>query len=190
VKGSATLYSREYFRLVKNHLNPGGVVTQWVPLYESNAETVKSGLATFFEIFPNGTVWANELDGGGYDIFLLGQNEPMKIDVDRLEERLAAPDYMRVVESLRDVGFRSVVDLLSVYAGQARDLRPWLVGAEINEDANLRLQYQAGLALNNSQEGGIYQQMLSYRRFPMNLFAGSDARLQALMAAIEVGGYQ
>jgi spermidine synthase len=36
VKGSATLYSKEYFELVKQHLNPGGVVTQWVPLYESD----------------------------------------------------------------------------------------------------------------------------------------------------------
>jgi spermidine synthase len=190
VKGSATLYSREYFQLVKKHLNRGGVVTQWVPLYESNAETVKSELATFFDVFPNGTVWANELDRGGYDVFLLGQNEPMKIDLDRLEERLAAPHYARVAQSLGAVGFHSAVELLSVYAGQAQDLRPWLTGAQINQDGNLRLQYLAGLALNTSQEGGIYRQMLSYRRLPANLFTGSEARLQALMSAIDIGGDQ
>ena len=188
VKGSATLYSREYFQLVKQHLNPGGVVTQWVPLYESDVETVKSELATFFEVFPNGTVWANELDRGGYDVFLLGQNEPMKIDLDRMEERLATPAYARVAQSLHEVGFRNAVDLFSVYAGQAQDLRAWLTGAEINEDGNLRLQYLAGLALNNSQESGIYEQMLSYRRFPVNLFSGSDPRLQMLMAAMQGSG--
>jgi len=85
------------------------------------------------------------------------------------------------------VGFRNAVDLFSVYAGQAEDLRPWLTGAEINEDGNLRLQYLAGLALNNSQEGGIYEQMLGYRRFPTNLFTGSDVRLQTLMAAMQAG---
>ena len=188
VKGSATLYSREYFQMVKEHLNPGGVVTQWVPLYESNLETVKSELATFFDVFPNGTVWANELDRGGYDVFLLGQNEPMKIDLDRLEERLATPAYARVAQSLREVGFRSATDLFSVYAGQAQDLRPWLTGAEINEDGNLRLQYLAGLALNYSQETGIYQEMLTYRRFPANLFTGSDARLAMLVSAMQGGG--
>ena len=57
VKGTATLYSKEYFELVKQHLNPGGVITQWVPLYESDFETVKSELATFFDVFPNGTIW-------------------------------------------------------------------------------------------------------------------------------------
>src|SRR5258705_9647856 len=48
VKGSATLYSKEYFELVKLHLNPGGIVTQWGPLYESDVATVKSEIATFF----------------------------------------------------------------------------------------------------------------------------------------------
>ena len=38
VKGSATLYSKEYFELVKAHLNPGGIVTQWVPLYETDCQ--------------------------------------------------------------------------------------------------------------------------------------------------------
>jgi len=185
VKGSATLYSREYFQLVKSHLNPGGVVTQWVPLYESDPETVKSELATFFDVFPNGTIWANELDRGGYDVFLLGQNEPMRIDLDKLEDRLAAPAQARVLQSLREVGFRNGTDLFSVYAGQAQDLHPWLTGAEINEDGNLRLQYLAGLALNNSQEAGIYEQMLSYRRFPANLFAGSEPRMQVLMSAMQ-----
>ena len=33
---------------MKAHLNPGGVVTQWVPLYESDAATVRSEIATFF----------------------------------------------------------------------------------------------------------------------------------------------
>ena len=31
VRGAATLYSLEYLTLAKNHLTPGGVVTQWIP---------------------------------------------------------------------------------------------------------------------------------------------------------------
>jgi spermidine synthase len=188
VKGSATLYSREYFELVKQHLNPGGIVTQWVPLYESDADTVKSEIATFFEAFPDGTVWANELNGGGYDLFLLGQLEPMRINLDQLEARLARPDQARVVASLRQVGFHSLPSLLAVYAGQAADLRTWLEGAEINRDGNLRLQYLAGLALNGSQENAIYGELMSFRRFPRDLFAGSSqAELAALFAAMGAG---
>jgi spermidine synthase len=184
VKGSATLYSKEYFELVKQHLNPGGIVTQWVPLYESNAPVVKSELATFFDAFPNGTIWGNE-NGGGYDTVVLGQLEPSHIDVDALNARLRRPDHARVAASLSEVGFSSVNGLLSTYAGQRSDLQQWLAGAEINRDDNLRLQYLAGLALNTSMEATIYSQMLGYRTFPKNIFFGSDETLQRLMATIQ-----
>ena len=71
------------------------MVTQWVPLYESDADTVKSELATFFEVFPNGTIWGNDIDGEGYDIVLLGQAEPRKINLDAMQERLGKPENQR-----------------------------------------------------------------------------------------------
>ena len=183
VKGSATLYSREYFELVKEHLNPGGIVTQWVPLYESSREVVKSELATFFDVFPKGTIWGNE-NGGGYDSVVMGQVDPSRVDVDELEARLSAPNYGRVAESMREVGFPTLTSLLSTYGGQERELRPWLTGAEINRDGNLRLQYLAGMALNISMEGLIYSEILSYRTFPRDLFTGSGDRLRGLQTAI------
>ena len=42
VKGAATLYTREFFELAKQHLNPGGMVTLFVQLYESSPDAVKS----------------------------------------------------------------------------------------------------------------------------------------------------
>jgi spermidine synthase len=188
VKGSATLYSKEYFELVKQHLNPGGIVTQWVPLYESDTRTVKSEVATFFDVFPNGSIWGNDNNGTGYDTVLLGQVDPPKIDVDAIEQRLSRPDYAAVVQSMRDVGFGSVVDLLATYAGQRQDLLPWLEGAEINRDGNLRLQYMAGLALNVSMEGAIYSQILSYKRYPQNMLVASDSLRGVLMGALGGGG--
>jgi spermidine synthase len=184
VKGSATLYSKEYFELVKQHLNPGGIVTQWVPLYESDLNTVKSELATFFDVFPSGTIWGNDTAGGGYDTVLLGQAEPTKIDVDQLQAKLERPGQARVAASMNEVGFNSAISLLSTYAGQGPDLKSWLADAEINRDGNLRLQYLAGLALNKSLEGAIYTQMLTYRRYPANLFVVSDQLRPALMMAL------
>ncbi len=128
VKGIAPLYSTEYFQLVRQHLNPGGFVTQWVPLYESNEETVQSEIATFFEVFPNGTVWGNLNDNQGYDLVLVGQADRLKIDLDALDARLARPEYNRVADSLREVGYNSAADLLATYAVNAPDLREWLRG--------------------------------------------------------------
>jgi len=188
VKGSAALYSKEYFEMVKRRLNPGGVVTQWVPLYESDMDSVKSEIATFFSVFPDGVIFANESSGSGYDLVMLGGNGPMRIDVDAIEDRLAQPAYQAVAESLRGVGFRSPMQLLATFAGQASDLKPWLQGAQINRDDNLRLQYIAGLALNESHEVDIYRQMLEYRSYPDNLFTVSDERKGAMMAAFQTHG--
>ncbi len=183
VKGSATLYSKEYFDLVKGRLNPGGIVTQWVPLYESDLPTVKSEFATFFDTFPNGVVFGNE-NGGGYDSVALGGVDPLRVDLDALDARLSRPDHARVAQSLQVVGFGSLPALLGTYAGQRSDLEPWLQGAEINRDGNLRLQYLAGMALNISMEGTIYNQILRHRSFPRNVFVGSEERVRSLMYSI------
>jgi spermidine synthase len=184
VKGSAALYTREYFELCKRRLNPGGVITQWVPLYESSFDVVKSEIATFFEVFPNGTIWSNDHLGEGYDVVLLAQVEPTRIDADELQERLELPDRMAVAHSLKGVGFSSALSLLQSYAGQASDLHEWLQHAEINRDRNLRLQYLAGLGVNAKQGDAIYKDMLRYRMFPDNLFIGTGTRSRALRSLL------
>ncbi len=180
MKGAAALYSVEYFDLVQSHLNPGGVITQWVPLYESNVAAVKSEVATFFRAFPDGTVWGNTYSGEGYDVVLAAKNGGIRVDVDRLAERLQSADHMRVALSLSQAGFPRALDLLAMYAAGASDLAPWLEDAVVNRDKNLRLMYLAGLGLNQYIAGDIYSELLQYRRFPVELFVGSFERLRVL----------
>ena len=189
VKGAANLYTLEFWELVKQRLNPGGVVTVFVQLYESGTEAVKSEIATFLEAFPNGTIWANTVNGQGYDLVLMGQLEPTHIDIDVLDERLQRPAYTEVRASLSEVGIDSVLDLLSTYAGRADELGPWLEDADINRDRNLRLQYLAGLGINRYEQDLIYRQMLSYITYPEELFVGPGDALAWLRGVI-TGGAQ
>jgi spermidine synthase len=185
VKGAATLYTLEFWNLVKAHLNPGGVVTVFVQLYESNPAAVKSEVATFLQAFPHGVVWGNTNNGQGYDMVLMGQLEPTKIDVDELQAKLDSPAYTQIKQSLGEIGIHSAIDLLSNYAGTSADLAPWLSDAVINRDRNLKLQYLAGMGLNLYQSGPIYADMLQHVRYPENLFTGSPATLQSLRDAIQ-----
>jgi spermidine synthase len=181
VKGMASLYTTEYFDLCKRHLNPGGFVTQWVPLYETSIEAARTEIATFFEAFPNGTIWGNvNTDGTGYDLVLMGQIEPLKIDPDAIQKRLERPDYAAVRMSLRDAGYGSALDLLSTYAAQAADLQEWIRGAQINHDRNLRLQYLAGLGVNANLADQIYNEMLRPAKFPDNLMSGTPEATAAM----------
>ncbi|HTW67312.1 MAG TPA: hypothetical protein VME17_21985 [Bryobacteraceae bacterium] len=190
VKGTSTLYSKEYYELVKRHLNPGGIAAQWLPIYESDEDTVKTELATFFSVFPNATVWSNYLNGDGYDLVLLGTvgesntGAASPIDVDALQRRLDQSSYSGVSASLAAVGFHSAVDLLATYAGRASDLAPMLANAQINDDLNMRLQYMAGLGLNSVTAPQIYSEVLSYRKFPEDLLTGTGAGVNTLRELI------
>jgi spermidine synthase len=188
VKGTAALYSKEYFEAVKRHLNPGGMFTLYVPLYETDEKTIRSEIATFFAAFPYGTLWANTVDGLGYDMVFMGQAEPLKINLDQVQQRLDRPDYAPVAESLREIGIGSAVDLFATYSGQKPDLEPWLRGAEINRDGDLRLQYIAGWGINSDMADYLYRQMLRYRRPPVSLFTGSAQSVQSLFFAMSPDG--
>ena len=117
MKGAANLYTKEFLEMVQQHLNPGGVVTMYMQLFETNLEAVKSSVATFFEVFPNSTIWGNTYRGEGHDMVLLGQVERPRIDLDEMEHR-----SNKVAYSLREVGMDSSLDLFATYAGRKSDL--------------------------------------------------------------------
>ena len=190
VAGAATLYTKEYFEHLRRQLNPGGVVTQWVPLYESTLDAVQSVIATFLEVFPNGTVWRNDdVNGRGYDVVLVGRLEDTPIDLDLWQARIDTPAYAAVKASLAEVGYPTILDVLGTYLGRGPDLAGWVAGAQINTDRNLRLQYLAGVGFNNNTGTRIRDSMLDYRRFPTDLFTGEESSIESLRSLI-MGRYQ
>jgi spermidine synthase len=212
VKGCAALNTVEYYQMCRDHLNPGGSVSLWIPLYQSSLETAKSVIATFFRVFPKGILWSNEREGYGtdalwsserygYDAVLFGQVEPTVIDVDELQRRLDRPDHQLVKQSLHEVGFgefgmedegvvmrKEGTDLLATYAGQAALLEEWSRGAQINTDRNLRLQYLAGLSVNSNTGAQILSGILEHYRFPDRTFVGSPEVMRALKLALFQAG--
>jgi spermidine synthase len=187
VKGAAMLYTREFFELAKTRLKPGGIVTLFVQLYESNAEAVKSEVATFFEAFPKGMIFANTYNGQGYDLVLLGQVDGTKINLDEMEARLHRPEYAPVAKSLEQIGMHSAVDLFATYAGSAEDMKGWMQDAQINRDRNLRLQYLAGRSLNVYRADAIFAEMLPYAKEPQGVFEGSESLKADLLSKIHTG---
>ncbi len=183
VRGAATLYSLEYLTLSRDHLTPGGVVTQWIPLYETDVASVKSEIGTFARVFPDTTLWNPDLLEEGYDLVALGRAEARPINEAQIQARIdAAP---AVKQSLTAVTLGSANQILSTYAGRGIDLVPWLADAQINRERNLRLQYLAGLAANTDHRYDIFQAIVRYRRYPADLFAASAGTEQQLRSWYE-----
>jgi spermidine synthase len=163
--GAAALFSTEYYELAKEHLNPGGIVVQWVPAYETDLATVRSELATFLNVFPQGSVWNSHIPKSkGNDFVMIGHVGSMEIDVDSLVQRIEGNP--RVQKALEEVDLGYTVTFLASFVARGVDLRDWLLGAEINHDRSLRLQYLAGRAIDETNGMEIYRAVATYRRFP------------------------
>jgi len=172
VKGAASLYTREFYDLVKQRLNPGGLITQWVPFYESDELAVKSQIATFFEAFPEGSIWNNQDNLEGYDVTLLGYQEPIVIDSRKVFDKVVSNG--RVGESLGEVFLYKPLDLFMLYSGRRQDIEPWIADAQLNLDRNLRLEYLAGASLDVQIASNIYANMITNIEYPEDLFDLSE----------------
>jgi spermidine synthase len=101
-----------------------------------------------------------------------------------MQARLDRPDYAKVRESLQVVGFPNAVSLLRTYLGRGSDLRQWLAGAQINRDIDLRLQYLAGMGVNNFSAGYIATEIARAREFPPDLFTGKPESVAELQGSL------
>jgi spermidine synthase len=182
VRGNSILFSREYYAIVKSRLKPGGIATQWVPLYETNELAIRVQLHTFMEAFPNGSVWDTITGGRGYDVVLVGGLEPLHIDLPTTERRMFSTP--RMAESFKEVRINSVIDLLSCYGAGGRDMAGWLEGAPINRDFSLKLEYISGLAMDIKEADPIYAHMVEGRTFPAGSFTGPPEELDELRRRI------
>jgi spermidine synthase len=167
-KGAAALATSEFLQLCAKRLNPGGLISQWVPLYQMSEAAVRSQIGTFLKAFPEGSIWSSDITGQGYDLVLLGQVDPLVIDSDRLQDRLDSNTLLR--ESLADVKITTPMDLLRAYAGRRASVRRWLGDYQPNLDQNLRLEYLAGRARMVQKEQRIYGNMTERLEYPEDFF--------------------
>ena len=59
VSGVSSLFTSEFYRLVRRHLNEGGILVQWFQMYEIDASLVASVLRALGENFPDYAVYAS-----------------------------------------------------------------------------------------------------------------------------------
>ena len=83
ILGSGNLYTRDYFEMCRAHLNPGGMVSQYLPLHKLRTEEFLGIIRTFESVFPECTVWL-----GHYHAVLLGALQPIEVDFVEWTERI------------------------------------------------------------------------------------------------------
>jgi len=138
-QGAAYLYTTEYYALVAEHLEPGGIACQWLPMAELSADDLRSVVGSFLQNFEYATLW--QATG---DLLLIGSDEPIEVDLDRLVERMRAP---RVARQLARAGLADPLSLLTELASDRAGMERFAADATINTDDNLYLEFSSPVSI-------------------------------------------
>ncbi|RII26513.1 MAG: spermidine synthase [Geobacter sp.] len=166
--GAGYLYTAEYFKLAAEHLNPGGIICQWLPLYELSEENLQSVVKTLRQNFKYTMIWLTHGDAE-----LIGSNSPIIIDENELAKRIREPEVLRDLEQV-DMG--SAEDFLSYFLMGSNGTKSYSDRAIVNTDNNLYLEFSAPrsmgktkvLATNVSGLIDHRENILPYLRAPGN----------------------
>jgi len=127
VSGMVNLFTVEFYRSVRDHLNPGGVFFQWIHYYRVAPDDVRGMLATFTSVFPQSTFWIHQYG----DAFLMGREGGISVDVPAWERRLADP---RLKQDLRRIQVIPPISVLGFILWGPADIARFCAGGRICTD--------------------------------------------------------
>jgi spermidine synthase len=115
VSGVSGLFTREFYRHVRTYLNEGGLLVQWIQLYEIDASLVASVLRALGEEFPHYAVFAPS----DHDLLIVAGNSPLALPPDA-----AVFEQPGLAKELWTVHVLTAGDLDARYLGSRALLEP------------------------------------------------------------------
>lgn len=131
--GVNNLFTVDFYRRVRSRLEPDGVFCQWMQLYEISPETIRSMMASFLEVFPEGDVYAV---WRAVDVVLVASPGGRKLSLDRLR----GPEARRMLDA---ANIARPEDVASYWSGPLSALAPSARGAALNRDDLPLVEYRA-----------------------------------------------
>jgi spermidine synthase len=138
--GVAALFTKDFFQTVRDRLAAGGVFCQWAHTYDISDADLRSIVATFRTVFPDGTMW---LAGDG-DLLLVGSNAPLD---PRLDAMSTTWQRSGVREDLEDVAVREPFGVLSLFVGGPAEMARYAVDAAVQTDDRMALEFSGASAV-------------------------------------------
>jgi spermidine synthase len=155
-QGAGYLYTAEYFKLVAEHLLPGGIACQWLPIYELAPEDLKSVVVTFRQNFKYTMMWLTNSDA-----LIIGSNSPIVMDEEEMDRRIAQPE---ISEDLNRVMMGNATDFLSYFVMGNDGMKAFSEGGIINTDDNLYIEFHAPFSISeDSMMGENINAIIKYR---------------------------
>lgn len=176
--GVAAFYTREYYELCLARLADRGLVSQWVPLHSLNLEIVRSMTKTFTDVFPHYTAWFINAD-----LFLIGSNQPLLIDFEAIENRLATNEPLR--NGLSQVYLPDAYELLAAFMMGEEALDAFTADAPLMTDDKPWAEFLAPKLVYENHVSESLLALAPHMHSPVGLLANETELPPATLAAIE-----
>ncbi len=137
ISGLASLFTVEFFRLARERLRPGGVMAQWVQLYDLPPDDLRMIVRSFRTAFPATTVWYGSLG----DVILLGRTDETPLDLEQLRHQVESQPP--VAADLARIGIEHWAELLAYFAMGPPQAARYSEGGGLNTDDLLPLEFSA-----------------------------------------------
>jgi spermidine synthase len=111
--GVVNLYTREYFELVRDRLNEGGMVSYWLPIHSVSEQASLAITRSFCDVFEDCSLW----NGIGRDLMLVGtRGATQRVSDEHFARQWRDPV---VAEELIGLGFERPEQLGALFIGGA-----------------------------------------------------------------------
>jgi len=133
--GNGSLYSLEFYELIRERLTEKGIAVQWLPFHLLSESEMKMTAKTFMEVFPHTTVWLSPLRHHG---LLVGSKGRLQIDMQTMAAKLQRPG---VREQLAPMGVSEPLDVLAWFVMGENTLTRYVGDARLNTDNHPVLEF-------------------------------------------------
>jgi spermidine synthase len=141
--GVAALFTREFFAAARARLKPNGLFCQWAHTYEMHEGDLRSIVATFASVFPQGTMW---LVGEG-DLLLIGGDAAIESRLPGIVDRARLEGIAKPLAELGMTGSAAPFVLLSQFVGGPAQMAAYGHGAPLQTDDRMALEFTAARAM-------------------------------------------
>lgn len=183
-RGNASLYTRDYFELCSKRLNPGGLVSTWLPLYGMAPEDIRCILRSLQDVFPHVMVWYPNFEPNENTV-VIASKEPIRVDAARFRTKLDDP---KIGPDLSEVGYRTAAKLLDAFLMGDRGVETLAGDGPRNTDDRPLLEFDAPRTVRRNRS--FLENLDAFRlaREPIAAYLDhSDPALEAELAKWSAG---
>ena len=145
IAGNGSLYTLDYFRLLRSRLNDGGIASMWLPAYTLRPQDFRGIVSAYCGAFLQGgdvALFYNHATNNQFTVVVARRGGKISLDYARLQSLLARPALRA---DLAAIGRDRPEALFSDYIAGGEKLCGWAQAVSPQTDDRLQSEYLSGV---------------------------------------------